>query len=262
MSSRSRGRAAPSPALPSRAGSGEGAKSPRLQKKGSSKGKLQGMAHVPCPLSGQGVPPRWMSAWLASPQDTQWDERPSARDPCCPRSRCQSQGIPEPSPAPCPLPALVGDLPAAALSPGAALMGGPKQAAAGLCQHSRRGGREITEEFKKNKRNFLKNGDYAKINQEKQPAMPAETRWQGENALCPCACGCHQPGHGDPQAGAIPGPQRPPIYCHNHPAPRFPCCTRWGRGFAQPRGERSARRRLPSATGTRHRPALPTTSRC
>lgn len=88
--------AAPGPVLLPWAGSGEGAKSPWLQERGSSKGKLTGTAHVPCPLWGQEAPLRWMSAWLASPHP----RTPSRTSPLQTEtsagaaSGCQSQGTP------------------------------------------------------------------------------------------------------------------------------------------------------------------------
>lgn len=138
----------PSPPSPSR----ERAKSPWLQERGSSKGKRKGTAHVPCPLSGQGVPRRRMSAWLALPWDPQQDEPPLAKDQRSPCLWVQIPGDPpKPSPSLRPLQTLSAGPLAAALSHGAALTGGPKQAAAGLHQHGRRGGREITEDCKKPK---------------------------------------------------------------------------------------------------------------
>lgn len=95
-----------------------------------------------------------MSTRLASPRDPRQDEPPPDGDQCGP---CLQVPIPrdppEQSPSLCPLPPLWGGRPppSAALGHRAAIMVGPKQAAAGLCRHSHRGGREITEEGKKKK---------------------------------------------------------------------------------------------------------------
>lgn len=132
------------PSPPSTGWGREEAKSPRLQERGSQKGKLKGAVHVPCPLCAGSVT-RWMSAWLVLCQDPQQDEAPLAGS--LPPG-ANPRRSPKLNPSLHPLTALFAGPRRAALGHGAAFTGGSRQACASMATE----GAEITEEVKKIKK--------------------------------------------------------------------------------------------------------------
>lgn len=170
------------------------------------------------------------------PRRWQQDEPPLAGDEHDPCLQVPVPEEPSSQTRPCVTPSLWGVAPTAALSPGTTLTGGPKHAAAGLCQHGHRGGRAITEELVF----FFLNCDYAKINQEKQSPLSWQPRHisteethsaRATGINTAAVTGTHTWGHHRrhraPKAGAILRLHRPSIYCCNHPTPQLPHCTRW-----------------------------------